>query len=125
MTTAISVNKYIYQILSSDSELKSLVKEKIYPLIAEESTTFPFIIFKRNNIVTEYCKDGVVNDSVDVSIAIAAKNYNQTIAIAERIRELLELKRNEYFKSIHLTSVAEDYVDDAFIQELNFNAIVK
>ena len=125
MTTAISVNKYIFQILSTDRQLKELVKEKIYPLIAEESTTFPFIIFKRNNIVTDYTKDGRVNDTVDVSIAIAAKNYNQTVAIAERVRELLELKRNEYFKLIQLTSVAEDYVDDAFIQELTFSAIVK
>ena len=114
MTTAISVNKYIYSILSQDNELKRLVGNKIYPLIAEESTTFPFIIFKRNNIVTEYCKDGKVIDRVDFSIAIA-----------ERCRELLELKRNDYFNLIHFNSISEDYVDDTYIQELHFTAIVK
>ena len=125
MTTAISVNKYIYSILSQDNELKRLVGNKIYPLIAEESTTFPFIIFKRNNVVTEYCKDGKVIDRVDFSIAIAARNYTETIAIAERCRELLELKRNDYFNLIHFNSISEDYVDDTFIQELHFTAIVK
>lgn len=125
MTTAISVNKYIYSILSQDNEIKRLVGNKIYPLIAEESTTFPFIIFKRNNIVTEYCKDGKVIDRVDFSIAIAANNYAESIAIAERCRELLELKRNDYFNLIHFNSIYEDYVDDTFIQELHFTAIIK
>lgn len=125
MTTAISINKYIYSILSQDDKLKEMVGNKIYPLIAEESTTFPFIIFKRNNIVTDYTKDGRVNDTAEFSIAIAAKNYNQTVDIAERCRELFEMKRNDYFNLIHFTSISEDYVDDAFIQELTFSAIVK
>lgn len=125
MTTAISINKYIYSILSKDEKLKEMVGNKIYPLIAEESTTFPFIIFKRNNIVTEYCKDGKVIDNAEFSIAIAAKNYNQTVDIAERCRELLEWKRNDYFKMIHLIGVSEDYIDDAYILELNFSAIIQ
>ena len=42
--TSISVNKYIYQLLISDEKLKELVGNKIYPLVAEESVTYPFII---------------------------------------------------------------------------------
>lgn len=124
METGISINKHIYSILSQDDKLKEMVGNKIYPLIAEESTTFPFIIFKRTNINTEYSKDGVVQDTVDINIGIAAINYNQTIEISERCRELLELTRNGYFKRITLTSVYEDYVDDTYTQELTFNCIL-
>ena len=98
MATGLSINKYIYSILSKDEGLKKLVGNKIYPLIAEESTTFPFIIFRKDNILTSYSKDGSVNDSVDFSIAIASTNYQDTILIAELVRTLLENKRTEYFK---------------------------
>lgn len=125
MTTAISVNKYIYNILTSNTDLNKLVGKKIYPIVAEESTTFPFIVIKRTNIATEYCKDGKVNDRCDFTVTIAANNYAESVAIAEQVRKLIELKRNDYFNLIHLWSVSEDYIDNTYIQELTFNAILK
>lgn len=125
MTTAISVNKYIYNILNSDKELNRLVGKKIYPIVAEESTTFPFIVVRRTNINTEYCKDGRVIDRCDFTVTIAASNYAESITIAEHVRKLIELKRTDYFNLIHLWSVSEDYIDNTYIQELTFNSIIK
>ena len=81
MTTAISVNKYIYNILNSDKELNKLVGKKIYPIVAEESTTFPFIVVRRTNINTEYCKDGRVNDRCDFTVTIAANKRTKSSAV--------------------------------------------
>ena len=125
MTTAIRVNKYIYNILNSDKELNKLVGKKIYPIVAEESTTFPFIVVRRTNINTEYCKDGRVIDRCDFTVTIAANNYAESVTIAEHVRKLIELKRNDYFNLIHLWSVSEDYIDNTYIQELTFNSIIK
>lgn len=123
--TAISTNKYIYNILSNDEIIKGYVSNKIYPLVAEESTTFPFIIFRKNNIQTEYTKDGRTFDIVDFSVTVVANDYITTVDVSERVRELIELYRNDYFKQIHLTNVTEDYIDNAYIQELQFTAKIK
>jgi len=123
--TAISTNKYIYNILSNDEIIKGYVSNKIYPLVAEESTTFPFIIFRKNNIQTEYTKDGRTFDIVDFSVTVVANDYITTVDVCERVRELIELYRNDYFKQIHLTNVTEDYIDNAYIQELQFTAKIK
>ena len=120
--TSISVNKYIYQLLISDEKLKELVGNKIYPLVAEESVTYPFIIFTKESISGNYTKDLLVNDSVTISIAVAAANYFQTVEIAERVRQILENHRDEYFYNILLESVTEDFVEDTFLQQLQFSA---
>lgn len=122
--TAISINKHIYSILANDEVLKGLVGEKIYPLVAEEETTFPFIIFRRNSIQTEYTKDGRVNDTVEISITAVANDYITTVNILERVRELIECNRS-LFISAKLTNVSEDYIDNAYIQEIIFSIKIK
>ena len=123
--SGLSVNKYIYNILINDEIIKGIVDKKIYPLVAEESTTFPFVIFKKNNVNTEYSKDGSVRDSVSFSVTAIAVDYITTVDIAERVRELLECKRSDYFSKITLEGVIEDYVDNAYVQELTFTAKIK
>ena len=41
---SLQIGKAIYHLLSKDSRIKEKVGSKIYPLIVEESTTFPFIM---------------------------------------------------------------------------------
>lgn len=120
--TSISVNKYIYQLLITDEKLKELVGNKIYPLIAEESVTYPFIIFTKENAFANYTKDLLTYDTVNISVAIAAVNYFQTVQIAERVRQILENYRDDYFYNILLDNVTEDYVEDTYIQQLQFSA---
>lgn len=120
--TSISVNKYIYQLLISDEKLKELVGNKIYPLVAEESVTYPFIIFTKENAFANYTKDLLTYDTVNISVAIAAVNYFQTVEIAERVRQILENHRDGYFYNILLDNVTEDFAEDTYIQQLQFSA---
>ena len=123
--TAISTNKHIYQLLISDEQLKSFVGDKIYPLVAEESVSYPFIIFTKESANGNYTKDLLTYDTVNISVAIAANNYFQTVQIAEQVRAILENHRDNYFFNILFENVSEDYVEDAFIQQLNFSAKIK
>lgn len=120
--TSISVNKHLYQLLISDEKLNELVGKKIYPLVAEESVTYPFIIFTKESASGVYTKDLLTYDSVTISVAIAAVNYFQTVAIAERVRQILENHRDGYFYNILLDNVTEDFVEDTYIQQLQFSA---
>jgi len=120
--TSISVNKHVYNLLINDEILNELVGKKIYPLVAEESVTYPFIIFTKESAYGNYTKDLLLYDTVTISIAIAANNYFQTVQIAERVRQILENYRDGYFNNILLESVNEDFVEDTYIQHLQFSA---
>ena len=120
--TSISINKHIYQLLINDEILNGLVDKKIFPLVAEESVTFPFIVFHKDSSSGQYTKDLLSYDEATFTVNIAASNYFQTVDIAERVRQILENTRNNYFHNILLDSVTEDYVEDTYIQQLQFSA---
>lgn len=123
--TSISTLKHVYQLLINDEILNGLVDKKIYPLVAEESVTYPFIIFTKENAFGNYTKDLLVYDTVTISFAIAATNYFQTVEIAERVRQILENYQDDYFYNILLESVTEDFVEDTYIQQLQFTTKIK
>lgn len=125
MDTGISANKYIYNLLINDTKLKELVGDKIYPLVAEESVTYPFVIFTKEDVNGVYSKDLLVYDSISISVAVAATNYFQTVEVAERVRAILENRRDNYFYNILLESVTEEFIDDAFVQNLQFSAKIQ
>lgn len=120
--TSISTLKHIYQLLINDEILNGLVGKKIYPIVAEESVTYPFVIFTKESAIANYTKDLLVYDTVTINVAIAATNYSQTVDIAERVRQILENRRDDYFYNILLDEVTEDFVEDAFIQQLKFSS---
>lgn len=125
MQTAISTNKFVYDILSNDKDLKKLVGDKVFPLIAEETVSMPFVIFTKEHAEGVYTKDLLTHDEATISVACIAVNYFETVKIAERVRALLENRRDSFFYNVLLEEVEEEFVDDAFVQTLRFNAKIK
>ena len=91
---SLQIGKAIYHLLKKDSRIKEKVGSKIYPLIVEESTTFPFIIYKRTNI-TDYVRD----------------------ALEGRRGNFAGVEIND----IRMISADEEYIEDTFIQNLTFD----
>lgn len=125
MDNSLLVGKYIYRMLSEDEVLSGKVtSKKIFPLVANADTTYPFIVYSRTGLTVEYCKDGTVENTVDFLILSVSDNYVESLEIANQIRSILE---NERYKddtikisSIRLSSVQEEYMENAYIQRLNF-----
>lgn len=123
--SGISIGTKINEILKSSNELTNYVGENIYPIIAEESSTFPFIVFNRNAINPQYTKDGRVFDIIPFSISIQTKAYKEGVEIAEICRGLFENRVDDYFGLVRVEGGSEYFADDVYFQTLNFNAILK
>mgnify|MGYP003302482967 CR=1 FL=1 len=86
----LQVGKAIFSILSNDADLVEKVENKIYPLIADVNTTFPFIVYRRNGIEPLNSKDRfTINTTTYISIVVASDKYDESIEIAERIIKAL------------------------------------
>lgn len=125
MDNSLLVGKYMYKLLSEDVVLSAKVSpKKIFPLVANADTTYPFIVYARTGLVVEYCKDGMVENSIDFQILSVSDNYVESLEVANQIRNILEMKRYKdkdiCIRECKLSSVAEEYMEDAFIQRLNF-----
>lgn len=124
MESSISINKHIFSILTSDKSLKEMVGTKIFPIVADDDVKFPYIILERTSITPNTYKGGVGYDKVIFQIKIADSDYINTINIAEKVRELLELRTSNYFKRIEFSNCNEDFINDTYRQILQFIAII-
>lgn len=129
MTDAIKIGKYIYYTLTENSTVGDYVGFKVYPVIAEESTSFPFIIYRRNNIsTTGYSKDGYSEDTVDFSVMVASKKYDESCEIANEIRKQLEKKfkvfDNMEISDCRMVGISESYSEDSYVQSLDFQCTI-
>ena len=124
MESSISVIKHIFRILSSDKTLNEMVGNKIFPIIAENDITFPFILVTRTSITPITFKTGVAVDKVTFQVVIEDVDYFRTVNIAERVRELLELRHSDYFKRIEFSNCYEDFMNDSYKQTLHFSAMI-
>lgn len=113
---SLQVGKAIYHILSNDTDVVDRVQNKIYPLIADVDTTFPFIIYKRTGITPADSKDRFIySEDVYVDVVIASDKYNESIEIADLVRTALLEGSYEGIKDIAFTDADEDYIEDTFI----------
>ncbi len=119
MMDSLNIGKAIYTILQTSID----IDKKIYPLIADEGTTFPFIIYKRTGLTPESTKDNT-NENVSVEINIASSNYSESVDLAIKVRKALEHKKGTYsdivIEDIVIDDATEDYIEDTFIQTLTF-----
>lgn len=125
-TTGIQIGKVIYKLLDTN-ELNAKLKNKKYPLIADTTTTFPFLIYRRSNVFSNKNKD-YSNESVTVEVLIISDKYKEGIEIAELTRSAIEGK-NGTIEGIEIEDIImedsyEEYIDDSFIQVLNFRIIL-
>ena len=125
-TTGIQSGKVIYKLLDTN-ELNAKLENKKYPLIADTTTTFPFLIYRRSNVFSSKNKD-YSNESVTVEVLIISDKYKEGIEIAELTRSAIEGK-NGVIEGIEIEDIImedayEEYVDDSFIQVLNFRIIL-
>lgn len=123
---SLEVGKEVFSLLSNDSRLTALVGNKIYPVIVEKETTFPFIVYKRSNVIPDYIKDLHLKDEVIIDIICVSNDYAEGIEIAGIVRDILEDNRiqSKGIQSIKLESATEDYTDDAYVQTLGFNLTI-
>lgn len=121
---SLKVGKEIYSILSKNKSLTDIVGNKIYPIIVEKDTNYPFIVYKRSNVIPDYTKDYHFKDYVIVDIICVSNHYVESVEIASLVRESLEDKRIGDINSIRLESADEDFIDDAYIQTLTFNLTI-
>lgn len=125
MDNSILCGKYLRRFLTENVELSALIDtKKIFPLLANPDTTFPFIVYSRINLIPIYTKDLLSDNQVSFAIIVVSDKYNESLEIANAVRHSLEgyRFRDEYINiyPIKLESIYEETQEDAYIQRMTF-----
>ena len=81
------IGKSIYNILVNDSDISALVSTRIFPNVAPQTTTFPFIIYDVTGVNPNDTKEGPSTlDTNDVMISCYSETYSEASNLAQKIR---------------------------------------
>lgn len=144
MINSILISELIYNAIMDDETLRDAVHYQVYdektkqnldkyaiaPLRASQDTPFPFIVYARTNVFGDtMTKDGVRADRVSFQIAVASDQYFESVELANQVRELFDgcmFKNNSLtIKRIRMTSITESFIDDTYIQTLDFECFAE
>ena len=122
--SSLQIGKAIYNILAENNITK------VFPLIVDKDTTYPFVVYKRSGLEPANTKDRYnFSEIATLDILIAANDYDNSIILAEKIKTIMEHSRGTYagitIVDITLEDADEDYIEDAFIQKLIFKIEIK
>ena len=113
--SGIAITKDIRTQLLKNTQLTDKIGNKIFPIVADDGTTFPFILIKKSGMTTNYSKCGVINDVVNATIEVVDNNYSRAVELSEEIRNTIERNKFDNISNVEVVNVIEDYVSDSYI----------
>ena len=132
MIQSILVSNLVLNLLESNEALNNYIHGRVFPIVADLGTEFPYVAYSRTYITPTYTKDYYTEDSVGVEIIVASQEYLESLEIANIIRGQFECKKLGLDDKIviyqsTLTGVTEAYDDQAgvYIQKLSFDFKVR
>lgn len=126
----LQIGRVVRKLLLRHQPLADVVGNKVFPLVAEKGTTFPFIVYRRENATPSTNKDRLIYDiDSTVSIIVASDNYTNSIDIAECVIDALYIEKG-YIEAmeildIELINAEERYQEETFIQQLTYKIKIK
>ena len=106
--TDINIGKLIYP------KLRQVAST--YPLVAENTTKFPFIIYRTTATRPENTKDGIYDWVYTIQVNVVDDKYDTACELCNQaLDKLLEL---DGVLDINIESVSEDFQEDAYIKEI-------
>lgn len=113
----------IRAMLLADSGVTAQVGTHIYPLVAAENTDGDFIVYSRQKYAKQTVQMGVYQDECEVAVVGVSDNYDNAIALASKIDNVLTGKHTLASGTkieILLADSTEVYDDNKYIETLLF-----
>lgn len=122
MYTSLSSGAILREMLLGNAAIRGKVTA-IFPLYKDDAK-LPYIAYRRSSSAHQPTKCAGVADAVHFEIYCFTSDYASGLDLAESVRAALDgvTGRNDtfYVRSCRLVNSSEDWLDDAYIQKLEF-----
>ena len=115
------VTNEVRGILLKSKEIVGYVEDKIFPVMAPENTAGDYIIYQRDGYKQEYSKMGVARQTPLVNVIAISEDYGRSQDLASLIYDSLSVAWTDPDMHIQLEDSTEDFIDNKYIQVLQFS----
>lgn len=119
----VKIGKTLRSLLLSNDTVAEYLTGKIFPLVAVEGTTFPFLVYRRSGYAPVSNKD-LEDEIVTVEIAILSDKYENSVDVADAVLTGLH-GSNEEIERVKIIGTSEEFSDDIYIQKLIIDIYLK
>lgn len=125
----LNISKDIYTALTTNADLTALINNRVFPIVAEEGTNYPFLTYNRTSITSYRTKCGIYEDTVNFSVNILTTDYLGGLDIGNLVRVAIEKNlictiEGLQYRDIQLVGATEQFTNEGYVQTLNFQVIV-
>jgi len=113
----IQVSEILLDVLNNYPALTAKVQSKIYPLIAPDSTSFPFAVYGFGEVPYETKDASAYN--VNVAVWFESNNITEAMQMADDLKVLVEATDWEFIN----TNVDFDINTEKIFSEINFKIV--
>lgn len=97
------------------------VTPNVYPIVAPQGTSLPFITYSRSGIGTDTSKDGEYDMDIYYQLNIITQGYDGGLQLVDAVRTALRtITSNHYRYEVTVTGSSEEAYDDGYAQHFNF-----
>lgn len=100
------------------------VSVKIFPLIADPDTTFPFLIYRRSSYTPDNTKD-YRGEKVYLEFYVCCSEYSESVRIMNMVADTLRGKETQTIDDIQITNLYEDFIYDSYVQIATMEVTLK
>lgn len=123
--TSLSAGAIIRAVLLKDAVVAARTN-KVFP-VAADSAELPYILYRRISLSPNPQKSGQPGaDEIQIEVICFTERYGEGVELAEAVRAALDQVTAEHngmrLRSCYLSDSEEACQDDAFMQQLVFNA---
>ena len=111
----------IQSLLLQNEEIKALVGNRVFPIMAPEGTDGDFIVYQRVGLKQEYTQMGVASQTAVIYVTAVSDSYVRNNSLASLIYDTLSGDYKDPDMRIQLEDSTEDFIDKKFIQVLQFS----
>lgn len=117
-----TISEHIYQTLSGKvGELGG----RVYPIVANEGTKMPYVVYSRKSTSVDYSKDGSIGDSAVFAFTVVSDTYLKADSLAQKVRRVLEDSFEDYndliIDDVRVLDISDDYIDDQQVYTINLS----
>lgn len=119
----VKIGKTLKTLLLSNQAVAAVLTGKIFPLVAVEGTTFPFLVYRRSGYVPDGNKD-FEDEVVSMELTILSDKYEIGVNVADAV--ITGLKgSNADIDEVKITGTSESFSSDVYIQRIQINIYLK
>lgn len=123
MINTFRTSKYLYK------HLETIKGVSFYPVVAETNAKYPYCVYRRDSVITNFSKDGRHNDKIILTMDIySGEDYKTCCELATQLRDHMEhfniTDKDFVVYGCKMVESTENYESDSYVISLTFELLI-